>query len=141
MTMIVQLDTVIQGIEMAGDGTDIFLNLQTNELEYINDFVLSIEEKEKITNKIDENWNDYKRLSTMYERNDYGIMERFIWKLPEGEMQDELEYAIRGKGAFRMFKSTIYRYGIEEEWYEYKDNAYREMAIQWCKENELEYEE
>lgn len=139
--MLVQLDTIIQGIEMAGDGTDIFLNVQTNELEYINDFVLSIEEKEKITNKIDKNWEDYKRLPTMYERNDYGIMERFIWKLPEGEMQDELEYAIRGKGAFRMFKSTIYRYGIEEEWYEYKDNAYREMAIQWCKENELEYEE
>ena len=48
------------------------------------------------------------------ESHEYSIMERFIWSLPEGTIQDRLENAIRGRGAFRRFKDSICWLGIEQ---------------------------
>ena len=51
----------------------------------------------------------------------------------------ELAEAIRGKGAFRRFKTTIRFYGVEQRWYDFLADAYKAIAIQWCKDNQLEY--
>ena len=66
-------------------------------------------------------------------------MEGFIYELPEGRNQEILEQAIRGKGAFRRFKDGVNRLGIAKQWYDYQDNAHREIAIRWCRDNEYEY--
>jgi len=42
---------------------------------------------------------------------------------------------IRGSGAFRRFKDLIYRYNIEEDWFKFKDEAYKEIAISWLESN------
>lgn len=55
-------------------------------------------------------------------------MEKFIWRLPEGKMQDSLESAIRGSGAFRRFKDSIMHYGIEKDWYDFLEEAHRRIA-------------
>lgn len=61
--------------------------------------------------------------------------------LPVGTIQNELAHAIRGKGAFRKFKDTIRYYGIEQQWYDNQKEACKQIAIQWCQEEGLEYEE
>ena len=33
------------------------------------------------------------------------------------------------------------RLGLLEDWYRFKNNTLREMAADWCKENDVEYEE
>ena len=45
--------------------------------------------------------------------------------------RDALLDSIHGAGAFRRFKDTLYRLGIEEDWYKYRDHALEEMAIEW----------
>ncbi|GFH41994.1 hypothetical protein Hs30E_05450 [Lactococcus hodotermopsidis] len=55
-------------------------------------------------------------------------------------LQNDLFYEISGRGAFRHFKDKVNLLGIEEKWYAFRDQAYREIAIQWCKENHLSYE-
>ncbi|MBO0995967.1 hypothetical protein IPU53_23600 [Bacillus sp. SD088] len=62
-----------------------------------------------------------------------------MWSLPEGEVQDELEDAIRGRGAFRRFKDKIYYFGIEEQWFSYRDSEYKRMAVRWCEDHNIEY--
>ena len=52
-----------------------------------------------------------------------------------------LAYAIRGKGAFRRFKQSVRYHGLEQRWYDYLAEAYRELAIRWCAEKGLEYTE
>ena len=79
------------------------------------------------------------RFPTQYEIHEYRIMEDFIASLPVGAIQRELAEAIRGKGAFRRFKATIRFYGIEQQWYGFLADAYKVIAIQWCKDNQLEY--
>ena len=65
----------------------------------------------------------------------------YIAQLPPGKAQEELAYAIRGKGAFRRFKQSVRYHGLEQRWYDYLAEAYRELAIRWCAEEGLEYTE
>ena len=55
--------------------------------------------------------------------------------------RDRLIIAISGRGAFRRFKDEVRRLGVEKAWYEYRDAAQREKAIEWCEENGIEFEE
>ena len=45
------------------------------------------------------------------------------------------------KGAFRRFKQSVRYHGLEQHWYDYLAEAYRELAIRWCAEEGLEYTE
>ena len=91
---------------------------------------------------IDEGFNSrFFRLPSPYDIHEYSIMERFIGSLPEGAIQDRLENAIRGRGAFRRFKDSIYRLDIEQEWYDFRANAYRKIAVEWCEEHGFQFVE
>lgn len=79
------------------------------------------------------------RFPTKFEIHEYRIMESFIGSLSAGKICKELTHTIRGKGAFRRFKNTIRYYGIEQLWYDYLGNAYREIAIRWSREHDLKY--
>lgn len=68
-------------------------------------------------------------------------MEGFVYGLPRTPARDRLEKAIHGKGAFRRFKDSVRQMGIEQIWYDYRDDAYKKMAAQWCEENRIEYME
>jgi len=67
-------------------------------------------------------------------------MKRFCDTIEDETLREELLNAIHGSGAFRMFKDVLYRHDIEKEWFAFKNEAFKEIAIQWCKENEIECE-
>ena len=46
---------------------------------------------------------------------------------------------IHGRGAFRRFKDELDRSGLLDRWYEFKRNALREQAIEWCTENDIPF--
>jgi hypothetical protein len=68
-------------------------------------------------------------------------MENFVWTLSDGEMRNHLENAIHGKGAFRRFKNSINDYGIQQDWYDFLNDTYKQIARNWCKENGIRYSE
>jgi hypothetical protein len=68
-------------------------------------------------------------------------MERFCLSVDDENMRDDLCDAIRGRGAFRHFKDRIQAYGIAEEWYRYRDEALREIAVAWCEAHGIPYTE
>lgn len=55
------------------------------------------------------------------------------------DYKNRLYNAIKGRGAFRRFKSTVHYLGIEQLWYEFRDNAYAEIAQKWCRNNDIEF--
>ncbi len=59
--------------------------------------------------------------------------------MDDPEMSDLLYSLIKGSGAFRRFKDAIYRYGIEDEWHSYRNNALKEIAIEWRREHGIEF--
>ena len=73
------------------------------------------------------------------EKDDYGIMARFIEDLEDIEAKGWLEEAIKGAGAFRRFRSTLERFGMQERWLDYLYDAYQDLAIEWCNYYGIEY--
>jgi Uncharacterised protein family (UPF0158) len=82
---------------------------------------------------------DYLKLPSKFDIHEYEIMERFCLSIPDDKVSNVLLRKIRGSGAFRRFKDTIYQYGIEDDWFKYRDEAYKEIAIAWLEGKGIAY--
>lgn len=131
---------VVDAIEMADDNYTYFLDLETGDSVFLADELITGLDNEGLEDEIEENPERYLRLPTKFEIHEYHIMEEFIWTL-KGERADKLDCAIRGRGAFRRFKDLVDRMEISQQWYDFQAEYYRKLAIDWCQEHGLEYEE
>ena len=127
--MTIKLEQVIEAIEMSDDFFTSFWDTKTGE----TDEVLAAE--------IENDPKRFLRFPTKYEIHEYRIMEDFIEQLSPGKVQSDLSYSIRGKGAFRRFKESIRYHGLEQQWYDCLEKAYRDIAVRWCTEEGLAYSE
>lgn len=84
------------------------------------------------------NIGEYEELSED-EIDEYQIMIDFIDTIDNIEIKDNLHRLIQGKDSFRRFKDYCTEMDIIQDWYKYRDEQYKEIAIDWCKQNELEY--
>ena len=66
-------------------------------------------------------------------------MERFCYSVEDEELSNELLDQIRGSGAFRRFKDAIYRHGITDDWYRFRQAALEEIAVKWLEANNIPY--
>ena len=138
--MKVNLNVILDAIEMADDNYTYFLDLETGESVFLVDELVTGLDNKGLDHEIEENLGRYLRLPTKFEIHEYHIMEEFIWTL-KGKKAEELGYDIRGRGAFRRFDDMIDRMGITQQWYNFQAKYYRELAIEWCQENGLDYTE
>ena len=136
--MKVKLSDIIDAIETMDRYSEYFLDKETGQIEWVSDMAMTSSEKEEIYDRLDE--HGFYRLPTSFDINDYDIMESFVGTL-SGSVRDRLSSAIQGRGAFRRFKDEIRRCGIDQEWYDYQETAYKRKAARWCEENGIEYEE
>lgn len=74
-----------------------------------------------------------------FDFHEYRHMERFVRSIPDESDAEQLWRAIKGKGAFRSFKDTLRRLGIENLWYRYRDEAMKDFAIAWAESNKIPY--
>ncbi len=133
----VSLEKIIEGLEMVDDITDCYYNSEKDEI-----FLSNIGEYEDLNeDEIDELFEKSIILPTQYEINEYQMMVEFIETIKEEKIKDTLSRLIQGKGAFRRFKDYCLDINIIQDWYKYKDEKYKEIAIDWCKQNELKYKE
>ena len=79
------------------------------------------------------------QLPTQTDMHEYGIIERFCATVRDQKIAYRLVAAIKGPGAFRRFKSEIRKHWIADDWYKFRDDALKEIAVEWCKENGIEY--
>ena len=139
--MKMKLTLVIQAMEQASDSYTLFYDTKDEKMVYLPDEFVTGERDTMLEDLIENNRSRFLRFPDKYEIHEYSIMEQYIDWLPRGKAKTELDSAIRGKGAFRRFKATLRYHGLEQQWYDFKAEALREMAIRWCEENELEIEE
>lgn len=83
--------------------------------------------------------DDYLTLLSKFDIDEYEIIERFCLSVSDKKIGDMLLGKIRGSGAFRRFKDTMYRYGVEENWFRFRDEAYKEIAIAWLENHGFAY--
>ena len=131
----VTLSKIIDGLEMVYDIVDCYYNPEKDEV-----FLSNIGEYGDLTeDEIDELFEESIILPTQYEINEYQMMVDFIDTIENLEIKNNLQKLIQGKGAFRRFKDYCFEMDIIQDWYKFRDERYKEIAIDWCKQNELEY--
>ena len=154
MAIRVKLDDIIEGLEFQSDESSSFLNTKTGEVVLITDYAMRAAEDNEpledvpdweqdlvaIAGEILAETGQYISLPTKYDIDEYSIMEKFCMSLDNQKISDILCNLISGSGAFQRFKDAISRYGIENEWYSYRDNAMKETAIEWCSKHDIEFE-
>jgi hypothetical protein len=70
-------------------------------------------------------------LPTRFDVHEWAIMHEFTRSLDDTGLADELSRAIHGRGAFRAFKDTVYRHGLQEDWYRFRDAAVADIVADW----------
>ena len=133
----IDLNEVIDGLEYVNDCIDknAYYNPKTKEIYYSN--VLEYEDSEEFDDLIENSIV----LPSKYEINEYSMMEDFIETIQDTLLYNQLLIAINGSGAFRRFKDTCINFGIIDNWYKFRDEKYKELAINWCKENDIDFKE
>lgn len=78
-------------------------------------------------------------LPDRFDIHEWSIMERFSRAQNIERIRSELLNAIHGAGAFRTFRSAIRRLGLEQSWYQFRDEALADIARGWLEEHKLQY--
>ncbi len=156
MAVFVSLRDLVDELQMLSNESNVYLNKFTGKVITITDD--EFEDESEVANEEhgDEDSDleleffqeakkalalddEYLKLPGKFDIDEYEIMERFCLSIPDGKVSDVLLGKIKGSGAFRRFKDTIYQYGIEKDWFKYRDDAYKEIAIVWLESHGFAY--
>jgi hypothetical protein len=162
-----ELNDVVEQLEMLGEESPAYLNKQTGELYMVmEEELLGVEEdlfavdddaeeggSEKEELFEDPEWlreakakarevvnsDDWIDLPSKFDIHEYTIMEDFCRDVDDAEISERLLRSIRGSGAFGRFKAAIDVLGIEQDWYQFRREAFEKIAIEWLEGNGIEY--
>ena len=134
--MNVKLNEVIDALDFTNDEIEYYYNPDTEEI-----FMSNIGEFEDLNeDELDELFEKSIMLPTRYDINEYEMMKDFVETIIDTRLQNQLYISLNGSGAFRRFKDTCINFDIINDWYKFRDERYKEIAIDWCKENNIEFE-
>ncbi len=134
--MKVKLTEVIDALDFINDEIEYYYNPDTEEI-----FMSNIGEIENLNeDELDELFEKSIMLPTRYDINEYEMMEDFAETIEDTRLQNQLYISLNGRGVFRRFKDTCINFDIIDDWYNYRDQKYKELAINWCKDNNIEFE-
>ncbi|MCF7885543.1 MAG: UPF0158 family protein [Candidatus Marinimicrobia bacterium] len=103
----------------------------------VGEFEGDIELAKKIEK--DKNEERYVPLPSEYDINEWEIMRDFCYSLEDEEKTQELLNAIHGRGAFRYFKDMVFKMGIRDDWFKFRDRVMLQKVIKWCERNDIDY--
>ena len=134
--MKVKLQDVLDSLEMVSGEIDYYYNPKIGKF-----FMSNIGEFEPLNeDELDELFTESIILPTQYDIDEYSMMEEFAATVEDQRLQNQLYISLNGSGAFRRFKDTCINFDIINDWYKFKNEKYKEIAIDWCKENNIEFE-
>ncbi len=152
MQLKIKLSEIVNGMDFGGDEFG-YLNKKTGKIILVNDEDLSAAKNNKSLDDFPD-WqqeaikelkdflkdeNEYLPLPTRHDIHIHDIMQDFCRSLPNREITPRLLHVINVRGAFRMFKDLCSEYGFIEEWYRYRDRAFKKIAVDWCADNKIEF--
>jgi hypothetical protein len=153
MSLSVRLDDVVEALESAGDEHAHYLDKRTGEIVLVTDEDMKAAEADDLISEYPD-WQRHSilkarevlrdseqfiQLPDRFDVHEYKIMEDFCLSLEDGQVGGELLRLIKGSGAFRRFKNAIDEMDIDKAWYEFKQSALEEIAIEWLDEHQVPY--
>ena len=152
MPAVVRLCDILDALEVQFDEYSSFLDLETCQVETVANALLreaeeSGDDEESVlpawqkqeweTAKQIVSTNRFVKLPTKFEVHEWAIMQEFAYSVDSQAIRKQLLNAIHGAGAFRMFKETLQRHGIESSWFAFRSDALRQIATDWCQKQHI----
>ena len=155
MSITVKLSDIIEGMESQSEENSSYLDMDTGEIVIISEYEMQAAEDDEpledypdweqeqiaIAREVIDETGKYLELPTKFDINEYEIMERFCLSLEDAQMRELLQDKMRGSGAFRRFKDALYQNNIQDAWFSYREEALKQIAIEWCQENDIDFDE
>ncbi len=79
-------------------------------------------------------------LPTQSDVHELMIMDDFCHSLTNEKLREDLFNSFKGQDAFQRFEFYVRYFNVMDEWYAFRDQALKDLAIEWCGANGLEYE-
>jgi len=152
MSKVISLREIIAALDAASDDCTSYLDPETGEIVVVTEEeralaedpyweeeapAWQIEMMPKIRGALDS--DRFLELPDRFDIHEWSIMERFSRTQNIEQIRSELLNAIHGAGAFRAFRSAIRRLGLEQSWYQFRDEALAKIARSWLEEHKLQY--
>lgn len=152
MPLPVRLKDIIEAMEPLSDEWQAYINRKTGEIVAFSEEEAALAEQEDgdapewlketlPTTREALSSEDYVQLPGKFELDEYKLMERFCLSLASTPLRERLLAAIRGRGAFGRFKRAIQEAGIEQAWFAYREQALKELAVQFLEDEGIPYVE
>jgi hypothetical protein len=143
----VLLEEVVEVLELAHDQMSSYVHAPTGRVVTVTDEDLrhaedadtedlpewqqeTVAEAKEVLNS-----SEWKQLPTKHEIHEWQIMKAFVEWVSNPAQRSELADAIHGPGAFRSFKATVHRFGIEETWEAFRQGELERIAREWLERN------
>jgi hypothetical protein len=154
MPATVRLNDIVEALEMTIDEYSSFLDRDTGQVETVSESLLGkVEDDEEEPDLLEwekEEWEVARQIAVSGDRflclpskfdvHEWAIMQDFSLSVESERIREELLHAIHAAGAFRHFKDTVRRHGVEPKWFAFRGEALRQIAIDWCEENHVVWE-
>jgi hypothetical protein len=148
---VISLKDFVARMLLLSDECHVYLNKTTGDLISVDDRDVALAESDEANEFME--WQDasvqeakrillsdeYLEIPCKYDIHEYRIMERFSQSFPDERIRGVLLEKIRGAGAFRRFKEAIIHYNIDKDWYKFRDQAHKEIAITWLNKHGITY--
>lgn len=151
MAAIISLRDVVEALDLQSDELSSYLDPDSGEIITFNEEQAGIAVRgdwdgapqwmREVLPKIKRALED-DRILALPDRahiDEWRMMQDFAEQQDNCHCRDALSDAVHGSGAFRLFRRTIARLGIEEQWRHYRDKAMERVARNWLEENKLKY--
>jgi len=149
----VSLDELVGEIEIDLDDTFTYIDVTTGEvITLTSDEIQAAEDEqpledfpewqraniERAYSILEDEQGKFADFTLRNDYNEYELMEEFIRTVEDDNINEALSAAITGKGAFRRFKDQTIEFGMDKQWYAYKEKKIKEFVIEWCVEHDIE---
>ena len=142
MSKAVKLVDIIDAMMMQNESSASYLDRATDEVISILSDDEGLDEDEELEEHLELMTEDPERFAELpgsFDIHEWQMMEEFELQVKDDRLRQSLLPAIRGKGAFGRSKASAQAAGIIDQWYQFKERAFRDLALDWCRANHVEY--
>ena len=150
----VRLQEIADALEWQPEDSSSFLNRDTGQVAVVSDDLLQAAEESSDPGWTLQAWQQpewelaqqivttdcFEPLPTRFEVHEWAIMRDFAYSLLSGQRREDLLASLHGAGAFRHFKSSVRRQGLEPAWLAFRTAAFQQIARDWCEEHQIAWQ-
>jgi hypothetical protein len=153
MTTRAKLSAILEGLEFQSDQTRGWVDRRTGEVVMLSDEEIAAADEGDDPADLPEWMRDsieqakavladeagcFVELPDRFDLDEWEMMRDFAASRQDEAIAGQLLEAIQGRGAFGRFKDRIHEAGVADDWYEYRADRYRQIALDWCEAHGLE---